>query len=76
MNGVKLIVDEEVIDLKDKENYSLENNSTNIALSFDKTTGFGVSVLNKETNILRYYNVVDSKLVQESEEDVMTGEEK
>lgn len=72
---ITLKIDDNVIDNKDRINYSLENDSTNIAISHHEKTGFGVSILDKETNIIRYYNVVDSELVLESVEDVLTGEE-
>jgi hypothetical protein len=75
MNGVTLKIDDKVIDYNDKLNYSLENDSTNIALSHHEKTGFGVSIFDKETNIIRYYKVVDSELVFESANNVMTGEE-
>ena len=75
MSKIKLKIDDEVIDNKDNINYSLENDSTNIALSHHEKTGFGVSILDKETNIIRYYKVVQGRLVLESEEDVLTGEE-
>jgi hypothetical protein len=72
---IKLKINDEVIDYKEKINYSLENDSTNIALSHHEKTGFGVSILDKETNIIRYYKVVDFELVLESVENVLTGEE-
>ena len=72
---IKLKIDDKVIDYKEKINYSLENDSTNIALSHHEKTGFGVSILDKETNIIRYYNLVNSEWVLESVEDVLTGKE-
>jgi len=75
MNGVKLIIDDKFIDYNDNMQHALENDNTNISLSHHEKTGFGVSVLDKKTNIIRYYKVVDSELVFESANDVMTGEE-
>ena len=73
MSKIKLKIDDKVIDNKD--NISLENDSTNIALSHHEKTGFGVSIFDKEAKVIRYYKVVDSELVLESVEDVLTGEE-
>lgn len=70
-----LKIDDEVIDYKNNISYSLENDSKNIALSHHEKTGFGVSILDKKANIIRYYKVVDGELVLESVEDVLTGEE-
>ena len=72
---IKLKTDDNVIDFKENINYSLENDSTNIALSHHEKTGFGVSILDRKTNIIRYYKVVNSELVLESVENVLTGEE-
>ena len=72
---IKLKIDDKVIDYKEKINYSLENDSTNIALSHHEKTGFGVSVFDKKAKVIRYYKVVDSELVLESVEDVLTGDE-
>ena len=75
MSNIKLKIDDIVINESDNINYSLENDSTNIALNHHEKTGFGVSIFDKEANIIRYYKVVDSELVLESVEDVLTGEE-
>ena len=39
MKKIKLKIDDKVIDYKEKINYSLENDSTNIALSHHEKTG-------------------------------------
>jgi len=76
MNGVKLIIDDKITDYNDKMDYALENDDTNLVLSYNEAKGFQVSILDKKTNIIRYYNVVDGKLVFESANNVLTGEER
>jgi len=73
MNGVKLIIDDKITDYNDKMDYALENDDTNLVSSYNEAKGFQVSIFDKETNVIRYYKVVDSELVLESVEDVMTG---
>lgn len=72
---IELRIDDKVTKNVDDINYSLQSDSTNIELSYHKDTGFNVSVLDRATNIMRFYEVVDGKLKLSDIENIITGEE-
>lgn len=57
------------------EDTSYEVGDKNIAIHYYEDIGFQVSVLDRKTNIMNFYKDVDGKLVIESRENIMTGDE-
>lgn len=58
--------EDKVVDVVRSMHLSYEDNKTNISISHP--SGFAVSVYDKASKVLRYYEVIDGKLVLNEEE--------
>jgi len=74
-NKATLIIDDEEIKQIDMNLVAYESSEENISISFTEKKGFALSILNRETSIMNYYNIVDGKPVLTSRENILTGDE-
>ena len=57
------------------EDICYEHRNINISISCSTKDGFELSIFNKSSNIMRYYNIMDGTPKLTSKENVMTGDE-
>lgn len=74
-NKAILTIDDKPMKEIDMTLVCYESSEESINIDFTEKKGFSLSIVNRNTNIMNYYSIVDGKPVLTSREDILTGNE-